>query len=167
MTRKKRRPSVLPPPAETFLLYVADGLSTWLGYKGPAEKLRTLERIFWVPMFRQLAASDDGVETLHKLAATGMRTCNCLPCLIGGLNDAFRNITFRSLSIATLHAFAETARERIHLPVSAATTYQPLVAATAPQPKAKPEQQHAKRAAPSASPHRPRHQRPRGHNPAP
>jgi hypothetical protein len=107
--------AILPPPAGTILLYAADGLSTWRGHFNPSGRPRTPERSLWVPMFRQLVDSPEGLTTLHSMAEAGMRAWDCSEDVLACLPQAFRDITFRALSIAALEDFAATAREKVSL----------------------------------------------------
>ena len=158
-SERPRQTVVLPPPAGTILLYAADGLSSWRGHLSPAGKPCTPNRSHWVPMFRQLVDSDEGMQTLRTLAEAGMRAWNCPPGIVGCLGDAFCDITFRALSIAALQNFAETAREKVVLPGSEPPQY-PVATKNRP----KPEQPSQNR--PATSPHRP-HPRGGGMKPAP
>jgi len=146
---KSRQPPVLPPPAGVILLYAADGLSSWRGHLSPAGWPRTPCRSLWVPMFRQLVDSDEGLKTLHALAEAGMHAWNCPSATVGCLDEAFRDITFRALSIAALQHFADTAREKVAL-LGSEPPRHPLPAKPRPRPE-RPSQNR-----PSASPHRPR-----------
>jgi hypothetical protein len=155
---KSRPPILLPPPAGTILLYAADGLSSWKGHLSPAGKPRTPSRSLWVPMFRQLVESREGLVTLRALAEEGMRAWECPPTMVRCLEYALRDITFRALSIAALQDFAETAREKVTLPGSEPPPYPPP-----PKPRPRPERPSNR---PSNSPHRPR-PRPGGSRPTP
>jgi len=140
---------ILPPPAGTILLYAADGLSSWRGHLSPEGTPRTPSRSHWVPMFRQLVDSKEGLLTLHDLAKAGMRAWNCPPPMVGCLDDAFRDITFRAMSIAALQHFADTAPERVMLPGAEPSPYPP-------SPKIQPRPERARQNPPATSPHRPR-----------
>ena len=106
----------MPPPLGTVLLYAADGLSVWNRDLSRSRRPRTPERAVWVPMFRQLTESVEGLRTLKALAKTGMRGRNCPEVYFECLDAAFRDVSFRALAIAALEDFADTARERFALP---------------------------------------------------
>ena len=114
--RSSRSSKLLPPPARTILLYAADGLASKNGNLSPAGKPRAPARSVWVPMFRRLVDSDEGMQTILSLAQAGMRAWNCPTTMVKCLGGAFNDITFRALSIAALQNFAETAGEKIVLP---------------------------------------------------
>jgi hypothetical protein len=104
---------MLPPPVGTILLYAADGLSVRNGNLNAAGRPRTPKRSIWVPMFRNLIDTDEGLGTLYSLAEDGMRAWACSPDQVNSLNDAFMDITFRALSIAALEHLVATAHEPV------------------------------------------------------
>jgi hypothetical protein len=108
--------SLLPPPSATILLYAADGLAAWKEHLGPKGFPQMPARAIWVPMFRELVNSEEGMHTLHALARSGMEAWRCSPDNIHCLKSAFRDITLRALIIATLDDFAETGCIRILMP---------------------------------------------------
>lgn len=152
---------LLPPPAETILLYAADGLSVWKKNFSPSGNPRTPERTVWVPMFNELVKSPEGLRTLHKLAEIGMKAWQCPPATVDCLKDAFHDITLRGLFIVNLQRLADTSRERITLP----PLPNPPSPSSPPKKAPRPERsQQANRAEPPpqlASPRRPP-QRPGG-----
>jgi hypothetical protein len=112
----------LPPPAETILLYAADGLSMRQGHLSPAGRPKPLKRSSWVPLFYRLIKSPRGLRMLHALAESGMRAWDCSNDMLDSLDGAFEDITFRSLSHAALEHYAATASERIDLSGSKRST---------------------------------------------
>lgn len=106
----------MPPPLGTVLLYAADGLS--VGNRGfsRSRRPRTPERAVWVPVFRQLVESPDGIQMLRGLAEAGLRAWGSPSDYYLCLDAAFRYPSFRALAIAALEDFADTARERFALP---------------------------------------------------
>lgn len=104
------------PPVGTILLYAADGLSIWNRRFSLSGRPRTPERAVWVPMFRQLTDSHEGLRTLKALAETGMRGWGCPDVYLDCLDVALRDIGFRARAIAVLAELADTARERFTLP---------------------------------------------------
>jgi hypothetical protein len=124
---RRTKSVILPPPAGTILLYAADGLAASRGDLSPTGKPRTPSRDQWVPLFRGLVGSKEGLVELQGLATAGMKAWNCPPGLMRCLNDAFQDITFPTRLIATLDDLAATAREKIPEPV-------PPMPATAPGP---------------------------------
>lgn len=104
---------LLPPPAGTILLYAADGLSAWKNRLSACLRPRTPNRTEWVPMFRQLVDSHEGLRTLQSLAEAGMRAWRCPKSVLDSLKAAFRDMTLRSLMIVALENFAATAREKV------------------------------------------------------
>ena len=125
MVGARRQSIVLPPPAGTILLYAADGLASQQGHLSPAGKPQMPSRCEWVPMFRELIDSKEGLSKLHDLARAGMVAWNCPPGMIACLDDAFCDITFRALSISALEDFAETARAKVVLSVPTPRSPQP------------------------------------------
>jgi hypothetical protein len=99
-----------------ILLYAADGLSVWNHISSPSGRPRTGERNIWVPMFFQLAQSSEGMRTLQALATDGMKAWGCSDIALGCLNDAFRDLRFRTQVLSALENFADTARVRLTLP---------------------------------------------------
>lgn len=124
---------ILPPPSAAILLYAADGLSVWKKQFSPRGYPSPPERTIWVPMFRELVNSDEGMRTLQALTRTGMQAWRCSPDSMNSLKSAFRDITLRALIIATLEDFAEAGAVKIILPVPAPP--QPRVTAPAPRPE--------------------------------
>lgn len=116
---------LLPPPVKIILLYAADGLSVWKDRYNKVGRPRTPSRSHWVPMFRQLVETYEGLRILQKLAETGMKAWGCKPDAFCCTRYAFKDVTFRSLVIAALENFAETAQEqhKIHMPKPAPTAY--------------------------------------------
>lgn len=149
----KRGSPLLPPPAATILLYAADGLSVWRKNFSPSGNPRTPERIIWVPMFRELVKSPEGLRTLRKLAETGMQAWRCPPDTVNCLKDAFHDITIRALMLATLEHFAETARERVLLTVPPPPRPYPSPARPTPPRPERPNRTPS--ATPPSGPHRP------------
>ena len=145
-SKHTRRPPLLPPPAATILLYAADGLAAWRKHMRATGKPRTPPRTEWVPMFRQLVDSEQGLATLHDLAETGIVAWDCPPSFAQCLDAAFRDITFRALSIAALQDFADTAQKKVVLPTSPPPTQR-----EPPIHRPRPERPHAKTLAPSPS----------------
>lgn len=127
---------LLPPPAKIILLYAADGLSVWKDHYNKSGRPRTPNRSHWVPMFRQLVETYEGLRILQKLTETGMKAWNCHNDTLNCARDAFKDITFRSHVIAALEDFAETAQEKheIILPKPAPQPY-PEEAAESPRPE--------------------------------
>lgn len=113
---KTSKTQLLPPPAGTILLYAADGLSAWKNRLSAYLRPRTPNRAEWVPMFRQLVDSHEGLRTLQSLAEAGMRAWRCPKSALDSLRAAFRDMTLRSLMIVALEKFAATAREKVSLP---------------------------------------------------
>ena len=111
-----RNHGLLPPPVGIILLYAADGLSVWNRQFSRSGRPRTPERAVWVPMFRQLTESHEGLRTLKTLAVAGMRGWGCPEVYPACLDAAFRDIGFRARAIAALDDFADTARERFTIP---------------------------------------------------
>lgn len=144
---------LLPPPTATLLLYAADGLSVWKKHLGPSGYPRTPERSLWVPMFRELVNSDEGLRTLQMLTRTGMQAWRCSPDAVNSLKSAFKDITIRALMIATLEHFAETAREKVTLTVPQPPRPYPPPARPAPPRPERPRRTSS--AAPPSGPHRP------------
>ena len=107
---------LLAPPSATILLYAADGLSVWKKEFSKAGFPRTPERAIWVPMFRELLNSDEGVRTLHSLTRTGMKAWRCPPDSVNSLKAAFHDITLRVLMLATLEDYADTGFVQVLLP---------------------------------------------------
>lgn len=155
MTNKQLyRTLILPPPASTILLYAADGLSVWRKNLNAAGFPRTPNRADWVPMFRQLVDSEEGMETLQNLALAGMEAWKCPSSQIQCLNDAFRDITFRALSIAALQRFFDTTAEKIVFPEPVKRQPYPATQQAAPKPER--ETQKPSNNPPSlTTPHRP------------
>ena len=108
--------SLLPPPSATILLYAADGLAAWKNHIGPKGFPQMPERAIWVPMFRELVNSEEGMHTLHALTRSGMQAWRCSPENINTLKSAFRDITLRALLIATLDDYADTGGIRVLMP---------------------------------------------------
>lgn len=158
---RTRQGVVLPPPVGTILLYAADGLSSRRNDLTPAGKPRTPSRSHWVPMFRQLVDSDEGLLTLHDLADAGMRAWLCPSTIVTCLDDAFRDITFRALSIAALQHFADTAREKVTLSGPEKPRQHTPPEKPRPRPERQPRASHT-----VTSPHRP-HLRSGDRHPAP
>lgn len=127
---------LLPPPVKIILLYAADGLSVWKDRYNKAGRPRTPSRSHWVPMFRQLVETYEGLRILQKLAETGIKAWGCQCDTLNCIRDAFKDVTFRSHVIAALEDFAETAQEqhKIHLPKPAPTPY-PEEPEEAPRPE--------------------------------
>ena len=148
-SKQPRSGILLPPPASTILLYAADGLSAWRKNFSPAGFPRTPSRSDWVPMFRQLVESKEGMETLQNLAIAGMEAWKCPQSHIQCLNAAFRDITFRALSIAALHRFADTTLEKIVFPEPVKKQPYPVEEKFTPKPE-RPQQGR-----PGTGPHRP------------
>ena len=121
---------LLPPPAGTILLYAADGLSAWKNRLSACLRPRTPNRSEWVPMFRQLVDSHEGLRTLQSLAEADMRAWRCPKSLVEALRSAFRDMTLRSLMIVALENFAATEQEKATLPYSTA----PDLPVSSPQP---------------------------------
>lgn len=138
---------LLPPPAGVILLYAADGLSAWKNCLSEGRRPRTPNRSLWVPMFRQLVDSHEGLRTLQSLAEAGMRAWRCPTGALDCLKAAFRDLTLRPLMISALENFAATAREKVTLP-EAARPYPPAPAPPPPRPE--------KTSSLPASPRRPR-----------
>jgi hypothetical protein len=111
-----RNHRLLPPPVGVILLYAADGLSVWNRSFSRSRRPRTPERAIWVPMFRQLTESPEGLRTLKALAEAGMRGWGCPEVYLACVDAAFRDIGFRARAIAALEDFADTARERFTVP---------------------------------------------------
>ena len=156
------RCDILPPPTATILLYAADGLSVWNGIFSPSGRPRTGERSIWVPMFYQLAKSAEGMRTLKALATDGMRAWGCSDIVLGCLNDAFREVTFRTRVLSALEIFADTARVRFTLPE---VTLQPGWPSMHPNLQVKPQ---ANPPVPPKAPRPPRPgPKPRGRGPTP
>lgn len=107
----------LPAPAGVILLYAADGLAVWCHRFSRVGRPRTPERSIWVPMFWVLARSPDGLQTLKALAEAGMRAWHCPPVYLDCLRAAFSEVSFPGRAIAALEDLADTARERIALPL--------------------------------------------------
>lgn len=124
-TLSDRDRPLLPPPVKVILLYAADGLSVWKDHYNKAGRPRTPSRSHWLPMFRQLVETYEGLRILQKLAETGMKAGGCSADILKCTRDAFRDITFRGLIIAALEDFAATAQEthRIILPDPAPKPY--------------------------------------------
>jgi hypothetical protein len=101
-------------------------------------------------MFRELVDSDEGLETIHALAEAGMHAWRCPPGVIGCLEDALRDITFRAMSIAALQHFAETAQEKVMLRDPEPSSRR----STAPKLRPRPERPTSGHR--PGSPHRPR-----------
>jgi len=118
--RGSKRTPILPPPAGTILLYAADGLAQSRGQLNRSGKPRTPARDQWVPLFRTLVESKEGLVELQHLATAGMQGWGCPPSLTRCLDDAFADITFRPLLIAALDDLAATARDKIVMPVPSA-----------------------------------------------
>jgi len=127
---------LLPPPAKIILFYAADGLSVWKDRYNKAGRPRTPSRSHWVPMFRQLVETYEGLKILQKLAETGMQASGCSADTLKCTRDAFRDISFRGLVIAALEDFAETAQDahKIILPKPAPMPY-PEETNEAPRPE--------------------------------
>src|SRR5579863_5399569 len=106
-----RNHRLLPPPVGVILLYAADGLSVWNRSFSRSRRPRTPERAIWVPMFRQLTESPEGLRTLKALVEAGMRGWGCPEVYLACVDAAFRDIGFRARAIAALEDFADTARE--------------------------------------------------------
>jgi|GEM_PF-2009074 len=102
---------LLPPPAKVILLYAADGLSVWKDHYNKAGRPRTSSRSHWVPMFRQLVETYEGLRILQKLAETGMKAWGCKPDAFVCTKAAFKDIAFRALVINALENFADAAQE--------------------------------------------------------
>ena len=146
---KSRQIKFLPPPAATILLYAADGLSVWKGHLNPSGRPRMPQRSIWVPMFRELANSTDGLKTLRSLAEAGMQAWNCSADHLNCLESVFRDITFRALIIATLDNLYDVPREPVAptgLSVSTRTPPAP--------PKPRPRPEAPRHDAPCRPPHR-------------
>lgn len=139
--------TLLPPPVATILLYAADGLAVRLRRFSPSGRPRTPERIEWVPMFRELANSADGIEALKSLAVVGMQAWDCSALLLYCLDSAFRDLGFRRSAIMVLEDLADTARERFS---PAARPVYP------PPPEVRPRTDGGKPRPPSPSRPRPR-----------
>ena len=107
---------LLPAPVATILLYAADGWALRHQMLSHTGKPRTPERAIWVPLFRQLAETHEGMRELKEFAAAGMRGWNCPAAYLECLDAAFRDTGFRARTIATLQNFADTAREKFPLP---------------------------------------------------
>ena len=137
---------LLPPPVVVILLYAADGLSVWNHIFSPSGRPRTGERNIWVPMFRQLAQSPDGMRTLQALATDGMKAWGCSDIALGCLNDAFRDPRFRTQILSALENFADTARARFTLPD---VTVQPGWPSSHPNLTVKPNPPDSKHTPPS------------------
>jgi len=150
--------SLLPPPSATILLYAADGLAVWKKHLGPKGFPRMPERAIWVPMFRELVNSEEGMHTLHTLARSGMQAWRCSPDNIKTLKSAFRDITLRALLIASLDDYADTGFIRVLMRPLPSRPQQPALTPRPESPKAKPSW------TPYSSPRRPSGQH---KNPAP
>lgn len=154
---------LLPPPVKIILLYAADGLSVWKDRYNKAGRPRTPSRSHWVPMFRQLVETYEGLRFLQKLAETGMKAWGCKPDAFCCARCAFKDVTFRSHVIAALEDFAATAQEaqKIHLPKPAPAPYpeepeetprpEPKVAPLAPKTAPQRPRPHPRRSGPSPS----------------
>lgn len=154
---------LLPPPVKIILLYAADGLSVWKDRYNKAGRPRTPSRSHWVPMFRQLVETYEGLRILQKLAETGIKAWGCHADTLACARDAFKDVTFRSHVITALEDFADTAQEahKIHLPKPASTPYpeeqeetprpEPKVAPRAPKTAPQRPRLHPKRSGPSPS----------------
>jgi hypothetical protein len=163
MSGSLRNTRLLPPPAETILLYAADGLSKERGFLSRSGRPRTPERAVWVPLFRDLLQSSAGLESLERLAETGMRAWNVPDSMILCLNGAFRDITFRAFCLSALQRLAATANRKAMPLDPAQDLHESATQEHAPRPEA-----HALKATkPTSSPQRPRHPHPRGHSPSP
>ncbi len=128
---------LLPPPSATILLYAADGLAAWKNHIGPKGFPKMPERAIWVPMFRELVNSEEGMHTLHALTRTGMQAWRCSPDNINSLKSAFRDITLRALLIASLDDYADTGFIRILMPPPPSRPQQPALAPRPESPKPK------------------------------
>ena len=143
---------LLTPPAATILLYAADGLSVGNKHFSVSGRPKTPNRSEWVPMFRTLVNSPEGIQTLQTLAEIGMKAWDCPSDTLDCLKAAFRDITIRALLIASLENFADTAREKVvfDLP-QPARPYPPP-----PQPPSpKPERPRRTSSHSPSGPHRP------------
>ena len=129
--------SLLPPPSATILLYAADGLSVWKKRLSPKGFPQMPERAIWVPMFRELVNSEEGMHTLHSLARSGMLAWRCSPDNIHSLKSAFRDITLRALIIGTLEDYADTGSIRVLMPPPPSRPQPPTLAARPESPKPK------------------------------
>jgi hypothetical protein len=129
--------SLLPPPSATILLYAADGLSVWKKTFGPKGFPQMPERAIWVPMFRELVNSEEGMHTLHSLARSGMQAWRISPDNIHSLKSAFRDITLRALIIATLEDYADTGSIRVLMPPPPSRPQPPTLAPRPESPKPK------------------------------
>jgi hypothetical protein len=96
---------------------------------GLFKKPRTPERTIWVPLFRQLAETHEGLHELQEFAAARMRGCNCPAAYLECLDATFHDLGFRSRVIAALHDFADTACEKLSLP-EPMQTIQPVSSTT-------------------------------------
>ncbi|MDD4617077.1 MAG: hypothetical protein PHW76_08215 [Alphaproteobacteria bacterium] len=99
---------MLPPPAKAILLYAADGLSVWKSDFTKCGRPRAPSPSRWVPTFRQLIETYEGLRVLQKLAEAGMMAWSCSNDTLDCTRDAFRDVSFRALAIAALEDFAET-----------------------------------------------------------
>lgn len=131
-TTKDGNARKLPAPLATILLYAADGMSVRSNYLSRAGRPRTPERAVWVPYFRQLLETPEGVRMLRALAEAGMRGWDCPPVYFDCLDAAFRGLGFRARAIAALEDFADTARERVTIPEP---PYRPPAADIRPRPE--------------------------------
>jgi hypothetical protein len=113
---------LLAAPAAIILLYAADGWALRHQMLSHTGKPRTPERTIWVPLFRQLVETHEGLGELKEFATAGMRGWNCPAVYLECLDAAFCDICFRSRVIAALHDLADTAREKFPLqePIPAA-----------------------------------------------
>jgi hypothetical protein len=107
--------TMLPPPVATILFYASDGLAVRARNFSPSGRPRTPERIQWAEHFRKLVETAEGLEALKSLAAEGMQAWGCSAIVLGCLDAAFRDVTFRARAIAVLEELADTARERFSL----------------------------------------------------
>lgn len=145
----------LSAPLATVLLYAADGLAVWNQSLSRAGRPRMPERAVWVPMFRQLVESSDGVRTLKSLAEAGLQGWGCPDVYFECLDAAFRELGLKGRIIALLDELAATARDRF---VMLEPPHHPPAADIRPRP-----QKEKPRAGPRLRPQR----RPRGPTPRP
>ncbi len=102
---------LLPPPAETILMYAAWGWAFEQGYLSRSARPKLPERTLWVPLFYDLTKIETGMSHLKELAVAGCIAWSISPSTRACLDDAFRDPRITDLLTESLLDLAATARE--------------------------------------------------------